>query len=230
MEYKRQSTYPRFPEYVLLDLLEGQPTQFKRGALSEFIWHPEFERWQAYFQSEYAPPISKDVLLFHACSWGKPYDCSYTIRPIKELADRYPYVHRVILSSAGVIPYEYQMNPAFCSYDWVAVDGLTREQEAVIRSDYHRAREERVRKYLGRHRAHYRAVVCYMRPVRGGIIEQLGPICRELGLRLAFAPSVATYRTVRDRPYSDQGELFIQEECLGDLEVVLKDCAPVENG
>lgn len=144
--------YPGFPEYILLDLLGGEPAGFRRGATFEHLRIPEAEAWQRFLVDHYCPPEGARLLLLHQCSWAKPYDMSATLQPIAELCRPYSFVHRVVVSNVGLVPQELQMNQIFCSYDWISLDG---PEQAPLVQEFHRLFAERLGRYLEAHRRHY---------------------------------------------------------------------------
>lgn len=72
-------------------------------------------------------------------------------------------VHPIILSNAGIIPYEYQMNPTFCAYDWMEdiEDPVIYEE---LMKEYRDKLIQRIRRYLESNS--YDVVVQYGIPVK----------------------------------------------------------------
>ncbi|RJG26174.1 radical SAM protein [Paenibacillus thiaminolyticus] len=218
-------TYPGFPEYILLDLIGEGDTFFKRGAKPEFLYHPHFEQWHRYFCGpDYHPPAGKTIAFFQTCTWSKPYDFSYIGRKIRTVTDKYPNVHPIILSNAGVIPYEYQMNPTFCAYDWIVEEEAEREAERSVAEQYQEVTLKRIRNYLTANRQVYDSVVHYCMPVTQSMSSHIQNICKELGLPYYLAVSADVYRAVRERllQLRDVGQFYIFDEVLASLKQILE--------
>lgn len=220
-------TYPGYPEYILLDLVPPDQVRYKRGVGDQFLFNEEFEIWQRYFcSSDYAPPPGKDILLFHVCTWAKPYDMSEIGTAIRSVTDRFPQVHRVITSNVGVVPCEYQMNSTFCAYDWKPDEEQRADRDYLVglRSTYQQVLEERIRAFLLAQGHHYRAVGLLGFPVRGGIIERIYSICKELNKPFFSAPNVNLYRHHKETlaGLRDLGQFYTFPDVLDDLRSVLE--------
>ena len=110
--------YAGYTQYKLIEVYPTEKITYRRGNSYNNFFAPDFDAWQDYFCEEYKVEENRDVLVLHSCSWAKPYDLSYIVSPIREICDKYDRVHRAILSNVGVVPYEYQMNPTFLTYDF----------------------------------------------------------------------------------------------------------------
>ncbi|WP_191567436.1 DUF5591 domain-containing protein [Metabacillus idriensis] len=209
--------YPNFNEYILIDLIKHN-TVFKRGASLGHIHHDEFNIWQDYFCSDqYNKPAGKKIAFLQVCSWSKPYDFSYIGKKIRSVTDKYELVHPIILSNAGVIPYEYQMNPTFCSYDWIEKENEENLEE--LRSEFREVLLERIERYLSSNK--YDVVVQYGIPSKE---HSMAPLIKEisnkLGMRYHSTPDVDTYREVKSKlvELRDPGEFFCLDEVLISLD------------
>ena len=191
-------TYPHFPEYVLERVPLGTfaPAGYRRGVGRAYILEPEAISWQSYFASEaYCPPAGKDILLLHPCSWAKPYDFSHYVAKLRSATDQYPRVHRAIISNVGVVPFEYQLNEFFCSYDYVdlSTDRPDEERRAMT-EDFRAVTAERIEAYLRAQTEHYSAVVLLGHPLTGGYWETVSRVARSLNKPGFQSPSPETYR------------------------------------
>lgn len=219
MKFRR---YPDFPEYILLDLVDPNNVTFKRGVGEEFLLHREFEVWNQYFVSpSYAPPEGKDILLFHTCTWSKPYDFSFIGESIRKVTDKYPRVHRVILSNAGVIPYEYQMNPTFCCYDWKPTEVQRRDKAEILKLQqrYRQVTLQRIKEFLYAHGSKYKSIGLLGLPIKQGGIQSVYRIACELRIPFFHAPTVDTFRSRKHdfEKLCDPGVFFTFPEVLEDL-------------
>ncbi|MCL1935238.1 MAG: DUF5591 domain-containing protein [Defluviitaleaceae bacterium] len=213
--------YPGFPEYKLLDLID-EKTTFKRGASYEHIHHNEFNIWQDYFCSEdYKKPSGTKIAFLQVCSWAKPYDFSYIGKKIREVTNRYPMVHPIILSNAGVIPYEYQMNPTFCAYDWINLETLENFEE--IRKEYREVLIYRIERYLKANK--YDLVVQYGIPTKKYSLSPLiKDICKNFNIKYVLTPNIETYKNSKEKLKNlrDIGEFFCINEVLENMDDCLK--------
>lgn len=217
--------YPGYNEYLLVDNLVNSEIVFKRGfEKSLMLDNVEFRIWQDFFCSYYSPPKEKNVLLLHMCSWAKPYDYSFTINKIKRVADKFPFVHRCILSNAGLIPYEFQMNPTFCSYDYnPSFVGNNIHSLRTIKAEYYYNLYECIYKYLNSHREKYEAVVLNSIPLNIlGNAKAVKSICEKLDIPAFIAPSPELYSKLRKRNKTmNLEELLVSPEVLEQLEAIL---------
>lgn len=217
--------YPNFPEYKLLEIYPADRVNFKRGNTYDHLFAEDYLAWQDYFCSDYQPPEEKDILLFHSCSWSKPYDFSFIIKPIRELTKKYERVHRVVMSNVGVIPYEYQMNPTFCCYDCPPTfvnETMSPDAFKEYKMKYVQTHYDRVYRYINQHKDHYKKVIVYGAPVQYTGVHVVGLVCKELGIPFESVISKELYQNYKNKAYEDSGELFIEPEILIALENVLK--------
>ncbi|KQU13977.1 MULTISPECIES: DUF5591 domain-containing protein [Bacillus] len=224
------STYPNFPEYKLKNIYKGE-TFFKRGATSDHIFHEEFEQWQKFFCSdEYLPPAGKDIILFQVCTWAKPYDFSYIGKKIRKITNKFERIHPIILSNAGVIPYEYQMNPAFCAYDWIQTEDISEEEALRMKKLYQDSLLNRIKNYLTSKQQHYKAVVHYCMPIKDSIVTDIHDFCKTIDLTYFHTPGLETFRSSKGvlTNLKDWGEFYILDPVLNDLENTLKKVSSID--
>lgn len=211
--------YPGYPEYTLLDLPGGQPPGFRRGASDENLRIPEAEVWQRFLREHYCPPAATRLLILHQCSWGKPYDMSATLQPVAELCQRYPFAHRVVVSNVGLIPQELQMNPIFCSYDWISLDG---PEPAALTTEFHRLFDERLGLYLDAQRTHYAGILAIAERQSGSKLPLIARHAERLGMPLLVVPDQAGWRQTTDRVYRDPGDRIRHPVVLEQLRQMLE--------
>jgi S-adenosylmethionine decarboxylase proenzyme len=216
--------YPGFDDYILRPVPGGghfPVPRFRRGIGREYIMEPEAVAWQDFFCGpDYTPPAGRDVLLLHPCTWAKPYDFSAKVTRLRAVTDQHARVHRVILSNVGLVPYEYQANPFFCSYDYCAADRhYTEAERDQARWDLQEVTRARLGRFLRSRASDYRAVVVLAPRIAGGLWRTVAGTSRALGLPGLIAPSVETLRQVRtDRAdETDVEDVLFDERCLADL-------------
>lgn len=216
--------YPGYPEYKLIDMYPVEKIHYRRGNSFDNFFSPDFELWQEYFANEYVVDEKYDTLLFHSCSWAKPYDFSHVIQPIRDVVKKYDNVHRIILSNVGVVPYEYQMNPTFCTYDFPPIyDTVGMEDEEIkeLRKKIVEVNYNRIYRYLESHKNDYKKVVTYLIPLQYGMCHIVALICKELNIPYENVISKTLYEKYKNKKYVDSGELFRESELLEALDKVL---------
>lgn len=95
--------------------------------------HPHFEVWQEYFKNEYNFKAYKELMIFLPCAAIKPYYNSPIHREINNILEKYEKVQKIVISNAGIIPYEYCDKYPFDSYDWNPLLETSRIKEEYIR-------------------------------------------------------------------------------------------------
>lgn len=139
--------YPKFKQKDYLGL---------NGTSEAQILHPHFEKWQEWFIKFYSPPKNR-IALFIPCAAVKPYRNSPIHKIInKNLEDYDEYIHKIVISNAGVIPYEFSDKYPFDSYDW---NPLSESDSIKIR--YYEETKERLVSYLKKHK--YNGYISYVR-------------------------------------------------------------------
>jgi pyruvate-formate lyase-activating enzyme len=161
---------PKFPP---------EKKQFIKGVGVEFIDHPHYNVWQDFITSFYDGPRDKDIALFVPCAAKKPYSESKTHQLIFSAMRRsknFRRIHRIVISSPGVIPFEFSDYYPFNSYDW---DEKLETPE--IMKEYVRINKQRAVNYLKAHK--YKHVACFFKPTSESY-EALREACAELGIKL----------------------------------------------
>jgi len=80
--------------------------------------HPHFEIWQSYFKEDYIIKENIKTVLFLPCAAIKPYYNSPIHRAFNEVINDYKNIQKIVISNAGIIPYEFCDRYPFESYDW----------------------------------------------------------------------------------------------------------------
>ncbi len=80
--------------------------------------HPHFKIWQSYFKEDYKIKENTKAIIFVPCAAIKPYYNSPIHRAFNELIDKFKNIQKIVVSNAGVIPYEFCDKYPFDSYDW----------------------------------------------------------------------------------------------------------------
>lgn len=131
-----------------------------KGAGEDFLTHRHYEVWQDYFQRFYESPERQDIALFIPCSFRKPYSKSRTHKAIMSKISGHRFfkrIHIVVISSPGVIPYEFKNEYPFNAYDWP--EWLETEE---IKKRYIEVITDRIYKYLKNHE--YKKILVYLKP------------------------------------------------------------------
>jgi hypothetical protein len=199
----RPRPYPGFPEYTLLDLSGGDPNGYRRGASRENLDMPEAAVWERFILDHYTPPSQARLLVLHQCSWAKPYDMSATLQPVVEVCADYPFVHRLVVSNVGLVPAELQLNPLFCAYDWISLDG---PEPRVLTEAFHRVLSERLTRYLGVHGHRYAGILALASRNAGSKLHQIAACARAVELPLFVVPDAAAWAASGTYEYRDPGD------------------------
>lgn len=216
--------YPGFPEYPLRSVPGGgrfPVPRFRRGIGRQYILEAEAVAWHDFFCGEaYHPPEGQDILFLHPCTWAKPYDMSANVARLRQFTDDHPRVHRVILSNVGLVPYEYQTNPFFCSYDYAPADRRYSDHERRrAQLDFEAVTRERIQRYLRSRAGDYRAVVALSHRRPGGLWRVVAETAKGLGLPGLILPRVRTLREVRRRrtQVRDVDDWLFDDASLADI-------------
>jgi len=160
--------YPKFnhKDYIGLNgTSEGQ------------ILHPHFEKWQDWFIKFYIPPKNK-IALFIPCAAIKPYFNSPIHKIINNNLENYDdKIHKIVISNAGVIPYEFSDKYPFNSYDWNPVT-----ETELIKEKYYEITKDRLYNYLKKHTS-YNGYISYLRQDSISF-RSLIDACNDLNLQL----------------------------------------------
>ncbi|NPA86579.1 MAG: hypothetical protein GXO00_01035 [Candidatus Diapherotrites archaeon] len=149
------------------------------GASVENLRHPHFEVWQDFFARFYEPPRERDCAFFLPCSYRKPYRRSKTHREVRRHIAGFPFfkrLHWIVVSTPGVVPYEFHHHYPFTHYDWPE-----REETPELMEEYKKVIKERVKRYLERHGDHYKRFIAYFH-CSSETLEAIREAFRELGM------------------------------------------------
>lgn len=188
---------PKFPDELKENL---------RGVGEQFLTHPHYEVWQDYICRWFE--VKKDVVLFLPCSHKKPYSESETHKSIIKILDKlkiYKKVHQVMLSSAGVVPREFENYYPFTDYDWDE-----RQETPEIKARYIEVTKNRLKKYLLS--KNYRKIYCFLK-YDSESYKALELACGELNLNFENLLTKENYERIKHEKRILQGD-----EALKDLE------------
>ena len=80
--------------------------------------HPHFNAWQSFFVNSYKIKGDIEITIFLPCAAIKPYYNSPIHRVFNKILDNYNNIQKIVISNAGLIPYEFCDQYPFDSYDW----------------------------------------------------------------------------------------------------------------
>ncbi|MBC7081840.1 MAG: DUF5591 domain-containing protein [Thermoplasmatales archaeon] len=161
--------YPKFANKDYIGL---------NGVSREQLIHPHFQEWQEWFLKEYEAPKNK-ICVFLPCAAIKPYYNSPIHKVINNVLSKYSKeIHKVVISNAGVVPYEYCDKYPFDSYDWNPLI-----EDEAIQKEYYKVTKQRIEGYLSIHT--YRAHISYLRN-RSISFRALKDACKNLGIKLYY--------------------------------------------
>ncbi len=146
-----------FNNFSFLPRFSKEKQEMIKGASEKELLHPHFEVWQDYVCRFYDIPKEKKAVLFLPCTFTKPYYNSKLHREIAKIAGNRKDIHLVVLSSPGVIPYEFANKYPFNSYDWPEW-----EETEEIKKKYIEVTETRIENYLRSHK--YEKYFCFLKP------------------------------------------------------------------
>ncbi len=153
--------------------------KFWTGVGGELLENDHYRVWQEYLTNWYETPENKDRALFLPCSYKKPYSHSQThtlIFHVLKKVSGSKRIHRIVISSPGVIPFEFNNRYPFTAYDW---DEKLETPE--IKKEYIRVNKARVKAYLETH--NYKKVLCFYKPSSESY-QALKQACEELSIPL----------------------------------------------
>lgn len=159
-----------------------------KGASERELLHPYFEVWQDYVCRFYEIPKEKKIVLFLPCTFTKPYYNSKLHREIVKIVGNRKGIHLVVLSSPGVIPYEFANKYPFNSYDWPEW-----EETPEIKKKYISVKEKRIENYLIGHK--YEKYFCFLKPTETFIA--LGKACKKTGIPLINCLKPETWEKIK---------------------------------
>lgn len=201
-DFKNEKIEKYFEEFVFTPNFPREKQIWIRGATEKELLHPYFEVWQDYICRFYAQPKSKGAALFIPCTWTKPYSKSRLHRNILDIVPK--NVHLIVISSPGVIPYEFSGKYPFNKYDWP--EWLETEE---IKKLYIEVTERRIKNYLRSHI--YKKYYCYLKPSSESY-QALKQACEELGITLIDCLQPETWNKIKNEKNS-----LALEAALNDL-------------
>ncbi len=150
IDFNNFNFIPRFPKNMKI---------YIRGASCDILKHPYFEIWQDFILRFYEPPKDREYVLFLPCTYRKPYSKSKTHRIILSELRRYGWFRKIeiiVVSTPGVIPYEYHTYYPFTHYDWPEWEETEEIKKCYIDITYNR-----VRKFLERFKDRFKLYFTY---------------------------------------------------------------------
>ncbi len=205
-----------FETFRFIPNIPNEKKVFIEGVGKDYIEHPWYNIWQDWFSRIYEPPAGKDIALFVPCSYTKPYSRSKTHRLIDKavkLSEKAKRIHRIVISSPGVIPFEFNNYYPFNAYEWDE-----RLETPEVKEEYVRINKERIKKYLKAHGRHYKHFIAYFR-LESESLEALKQACDELGIKLVLGYNPETYMRLVNE--GEKRPLF-REELLHELKSKLE--------
>lgn len=166
-----QMEYPKFKQKDYIGL---------NGTSKGQLIHPHFEKWQEWFINSYKPP-KNTIALFIPCAAIKPYFNSPIHKIInKNLVNYENKIHKIVISNAGVIPYEFSDKYPFDSYDWNPL-----AESEFIKKEYYEFTKKRLFEYLKKHK--YNEYISYLRQDSLSF-KSLIDACNDLDLKVHYKP------------------------------------------
>lgn len=146
------------------------------GVGEEPLLHPHFEKWHEWIIKEYRPSPNK-IVVFIPCAAIKPYYNSPIHKAFNKTLDQFQ-THKIVISNAGIIPYEFADCYPFNCYDWNPA-----YETEEIRERYIEVTKQRLRNYLSVHGGSYASFIAYLRP-NSESLKALKEVCNERKIHL----------------------------------------------
>jgi predicted RNA-binding protein len=173
--------YPKFQNRDYIGL---------NGTTIDQLTHPHFNKWHDWFIEEYKPE-KKDIALFLPCAAIKPYYNSPIHKEINNILKKHEkYIHKIVISNAGIIPYEFSVKYPFNSYDW---NPLAESED--IQSKYFKITKDRILRFLKRHK--YKNYISYLRN-NSISYKSLDEACEQLNIDLVTSSLNETISSNKD--------------------------------
>ncbi len=169
---------PKFPKEM---------RKFLKGVGKKYLLHPYYEVWQDYICRFYEKPADKKYVLFIPCTYTKPYYKSKLHKKILKIVPK--SVHLVVISSPGVVPYEFVGKYPFTSYDWEEW-----KETPAIKKLYIEVTQKRIENYLKSHK--YEKYFSFLKPTSESFIA-LKNACEKLGIKLVNCVPPETWEKVK---------------------------------
>ncbi len=179
-----------FYEFVFKPLFPQEKRKWINGATEKQLLHPYYEVWQDYIVRFFKH--KRPYALFVPCAFRKPYTKSKLHRAIKRTLREVPNsrdLHMIVISSPGVIPYQFVNYYPFNKYDWKEW-----EETPEIKKRYIEVTQKRIEDYLKKHK--YEKYFCYLKPDSESYTA-LYNACKNLGIELIDVLTGETYEKVK---------------------------------
>ncbi len=202
-----------FNNFAFVPKFHREKQEKIKGATEKELLHPHFELWQDYFARFYEPPAGLEVALFVPCAFRKPYRFSQLHKAIFGVLEKlkvFSRLHVIVISSPGVIPYEFSNHYPFTSYDWPEW-----EETPEIKKRYIEVTQARIEKYFHAHGKHYKKFYNFFKPDSESYTA-LASACKKLDIELIDCLGEKTYESIKD-----QKNPLTNEQALADLKNAL---------
>lgn len=151
------------------------------GPSTEALKNPKFETWQKFLVNKYNPPENKPIALFLPDPGTKPFTESELFKKIQseikdlDLEER---IHKMVISSPGVVPLEFEDYYPFKSYSWGPND-----MDKDVERRYLEVTVKRLKNYLRSHITYYNKLVHFFEEgsVNQRVVEK---VCEEMDVEI----------------------------------------------
>ena len=134
--------------------------RFLKGIGKKFTDNEIFNKAHEKILSNF-DPSEKKVAFFTVCSWGKPYRQSYIHYMIIHELIKNDFLNKIeiiVLTNAGVIPYEFTDEYPYFAYDWDP-----NLETPKIKNIYMHVLKKRLREFLQQKSKYFSKFCCYLR-------------------------------------------------------------------
>ena len=134
--------------------------KFLKGVGKEFTNNKIFNEAHRKILLRYNPS-EKKVAFFTVCSWGKPYRQSYIHYLIISELVKNNFLNKIeiiVLTNAGVIPYEFTDEYPYFAYDWDP-----NLETPKIKDIYMDVLKKRLREFIEQKSKYFTKFCCYLR-------------------------------------------------------------------
>lgn len=180
-----------FDNFVFKPMWPREQQKWINGATEKELRHPYYEVWQDFIVRFFKH--KRKHILFVPCAFRKPYTRSKLHKAIRRTLWEVPNsrdVHLVVISSPGVIPYEFVEKYPFDKYDWKEW-----EETPEIKKMYIEVNQKRIENYLKTHK--YEKYFCYLKPTSESYAALKGA-CKTLGIELISCLTQETFEKIKD--------------------------------
>ncbi|MDD5416688.1 MAG: DUF5591 domain-containing protein [Candidatus Aenigmarchaeota archaeon] len=180
-----------FDNFVFRPRWPKEMEKWINGATEKELLHPYYELWQDFIVRFFK--AKRKNVLFVPCAFRKPYNISKLHRSIRKTLFEVPNsrdIHLVVISSPGVIPYEFVDYYPFNRYDWKEW-----EETPEIKKKYIEVNQKRIENYLNTHK--YEKYYCYFKLDSESYIA-LKQACKKLKIELIDCLSEETYEKIKN--------------------------------